>query len=79
VVATLERQARKGDTIALDIRREDVSYPYFGSRLDRHVEFVTAAPTEADWLVVAPGEKFQPPGYRRLPTGGHGWRLFRRS
>ena len=39
VVAALERRAQKGDTVALAIRREDVSYPYFGSRLDRRVVF----------------------------------------
>ena len=40
MVAALEREAHKGDTVALAIRREDVSYPYFGSRLDRRVVFV---------------------------------------
>ncbi len=79
VVAALEKQARKGDTIALAIRREDVSYPYFGSRLDRRVEFAFAAgSTAADWLVVAPGKTLQPPGYRGV-VNSHGWRLYRRA
>jgi hypothetical protein len=80
VVATLEREARKGDTIALAIRREDVSYPYFGSRLDRHVVFLAVGvPTWADWLVVAPGERIdriQPSGYEGV-VHSHGWRLYR--
>ncbi len=78
VVSTLEKQARKGDTIALAIRREDVSYPYFGSRLDRKVEFAFAgaATSKAKWLVVAPGEHLQPPGYTGV-VGSHGWRLYR--
>ena len=76
VVATLERESRKGDTILLDIRREDVSYPYFGSRLDRHVEFrPDVAP---DWDVVAPGVPVQPIGYR-VVVREHGWALFRRA
>ncbi len=93
VVATLEREARKGDTIELAIRREDVSYPYFGSRLDRRVVFagdeatgvVMRAPAEANWLVVAPGMVLGPPDPVRnlnLPwkrvAGGHGWMLYRR-
>ena len=67
VVAALERQAQKGDTIALAIRREDVSYPYFGSRLDRRVVFTGTrgrlgqTPAGAMWLVVAPGVSLGPP------------------
>jgi hypothetical protein len=77
VVATLEREAREGDTIALEIRREDVSYPYFGSRLDRRVEFATPTQPTANWLVIAPGLNTYP-GYR-LVVGKHGWQLYRRS
>jgi hypothetical protein len=76
VVATLEREARKGDTIALEIRREDVSYPYFGSRLDRHLEFATAMQPTTDWFVAAPGQD-KPPGYR-LVVDSHEWQLYRR-
>src|SRR5262249_1632829 len=69
VVATLERRARKGDTIALAIRRKDVSYPFFGERLDRRVVFVDVPPSnvisrtprKATWLVVAPGRVLGPP------------------
>ena len=93
VVAALERQAHKGDTIALAIRREDVSYPYFGSRLDRRVAFVgdqatgvvVRVPPQAKWLVLAPGVSFGPPEALRAGNpywtriaGGHGWLLYRR-
>jgi hypothetical protein len=92
VVATLEREARKGDTIGLAIRREDVSYPYFGSRLDRHVVFLgqseaggvgLRAPS-VSWLVTAPGLSLypdNPPSDFRLPwnrvVDSHGWVLYR--
>jgi hypothetical protein len=77
VVATLERQAAKGDTIALDIGREDVSYPYFGSRLDRRVEFVQGSVSTPAWVVVAPGIPAQPIGLH-LVVNSHGWHLYRR-
>jgi len=75
VVGFLEEKARKGDTIALAIGREDVSYPYFGSRLDRHVEFVASARPTADWLVVSPGRS-SAPGYHLL-VHRNGWQLYR--
>jgi len=79
VVATLEREARKGDTIALAIRREDVSYPYFGSRLDRRVVFIKgpADVLRSNWLVVAPDSaRVAPAGGQRL-VDSHGWQLYR--
>jgi hypothetical protein len=82
VVAALERRASKGDTIVLAINREDVSYPYFGSRLDRRVVFLSGE--TADWAVVAPGHELVQittgPGtiWRRV-VGGHGWTLYRRG
>jgi hypothetical protein len=86
VVATLEREARKGDTIALAIRREDVSYPYFGSRLDRHVVFTSidqAFEQNTTWIVVAPGLRRRRPVTdplsRRLVVNSHGWFLIRRT
>ena len=76
MVATLERQAKKGQLILLFIRREDVSYPYFGERLDRRVELpVNGRATHADWVVVAPTVLF-PPGNTPV-VDRHGWRLFR--
>ena len=80
IVATLEQRARKGDTIALAIGRENVSYPYFGSRLDRRVVFGTDARTldGAAWLVLAPGTTATlPSGWSRVTTGDGGWRLYR--
>ncbi len=77
VVAALERDAHKGDTVALAIRREDVSYPYFGSRLDRRVEFVQGALSTPAWVVVAPGIPAQPIGLQ-LVVNSHGWHLYRR-
>ena len=82
MVAALERRANKGDTIALAIRREDVSYPYFGERLDRHVLFVKGPPQlfrkRPDWIVVAPGSR-KPAVYKvpRLLVDSHRWRLYR--
>jgi hypothetical protein len=88
VVATLEREARKGDTIALDIGREDVSYPYFGSRLDRRVVFVSPEAVGllkgARWIVVGPVQ----PGLFAVNcllgacvrvVNSHGWQLYRRA
>ena len=79
VVAALEQRARKGDTVGLAIRREDVSYPYFGERLDRRVVFVNGPPQTfrqgPDWLVAAPGKltALKP----RAIVDSHGWRLYR--
>jgi len=75
VVAALERRAHKGDTVALAIHREDVSYPYFGERLDRRVVFDSTAPG-SDWIVAAPGRLG---GLTMRPVVvDHGWRLYRR-
>jgi len=75
VVATLDREAKKGQTVLLDIRRKDVSYPYFGANLDRRVVFETSIQPTADWLVVAPGQS-KADGY--LPVvDSHGWQLYR--
>jgi hypothetical protein len=83
VVAALEQKARKGDTIALAIHRENVSFPYFGSRLDRRVEFQPTRPPgravayPPGWVVVAPGIGIQPIGFH-LIVNSHGWQLYRR-
>jgi hypothetical protein len=76
VVGALEQQARKGDTIGLAIRREDVSYPYFGERLDRRVVFDSTAPG-SDWIVAAPGKLGRLT--MRPVVDSHGWRLYRRE
>jgi Dolichyl-phosphate-mannose-protein mannosyltransferase len=92
VLSTLEKRAKKGQTIALAIRREDASYPYFGSSLDRRVVFtgdlrsgaVRQTPAGATWLVLAPhfslgsahSARDVSPSWRRV-AGGHGWELYR--
>jgi hypothetical protein len=91
VMAALDRRAKQGQTIALAIGREDVSYPFFGGDLDRHVVFVPRpkaggllAPPRVEWLVTAPGFDLYPPsppsGFR-LPwtriVDDHGWVLYR--
>jgi hypothetical protein len=76
VVSYLESHAKKGQTIELDIRRKDVSYPYFGERLDRRVEFRPT--TGPDWVVVAPGSPAQPISFPAV-VRSHGWSLFHRS
>jgi hypothetical protein len=76
IVAALDRRARTGSVVALRIRREDVSYPFFGERLDRRVEFpVTGEAVGADWVVVAPGQLF--PSVNTPIVDSHGWRLYR--
>ena len=78
VVATLEREVKKGQTIALAIRREDVSYPYFGGNLDRRVEFLSGSnAAEAEWLVVSPGPLPRPAGARPPIVDSHGWQLYK--
>jgi len=74
VVATLEREAKKGQTIWLSIARKDVSYPYFGTNLDRHVTFL---PNPAPWMVVAPGKPGPRACCQTLVVDSHGWRLYR--
>ncbi len=82
-VATLDRLSRAGDRVALAIRQDDVSYPYFGGRLDRKVVFLgkQQARNDMDWLVEAPGFDVVPcrSGWRRVPLDEPGWQLYRRS
>ena len=79
----VEDQAADGDTVGLMIRQDDVSYPFFGADLDRRVVFVEETgglDAEADWLVVAPGltPDVCDAGWRSLPVGEPGWRLYER-
>jgi hypothetical protein len=86
VMAALDRRAKSGQTIALAIGREDVSYPFFGGDLDRRVVFVSPATLRqfgrVDWLVFAPGFRgsvavnFCARCGRPVVTS-HGWRLVR--
>ena len=79
----LEDEAADGDTVALQIRQDDVSYPFFGADLDRRVVFVEETgglDGEADWLVVAPGLTADvcDEGWRSRPVAEPGWRLYER-
>ncbi len=82
IVATLDKQAKKGQTIGLLIRRNDVSYPFFGGDLNRRVVFLPS-PSGANWIVVAPGEPSivpypgapLPPKF--LLVNENGWRLYK--
>ena len=79
----VEDQAADGDTVALQIRQDDVSYPFFGADLDRRVVFVEETgglDAEADWLVVAPGltPDICDEGWRSVPVDEPGWRLYER-
>src|SRR5262249_6007286 len=77
VVAALGSRAKKGDTVALAIRREDVSYPFFGEPLDRRVEFASVA-ADYDWAVAAPGIIVDQEFLARPVLASHGWRLYHR-
>ena len=79
----LEEEAGDGDTVALQIRQDDVSYPFFGADLDRRIVFVEETgglDAEADWLVVAPGLTADvcDEGWRAVPVAEPGWRLYER-
>jgi hypothetical protein len=81
----IEEYAEPGDRIVLRLRQDDVSYPYFGAALDRHITFVSgeqdAKLANADWLVVAPGLAAATceGAWTELPSGEAGWRVLRRS
>ena len=81
----VDLHTRPGDTIALRLRQDDVTYPYFGARLDRRVVLAPVGKDEAlgdaDWLVVAPG--LSAPACKRAWTDVSSeigaWRLYRHS
>ncbi len=82
-LAAIDRLARPGDRLALAIRQDDVSYPYFGADLARKVVFLgkQGVRNDMDWLVEAPGSDTVPcaSGWTRVPLDEPGWRLYRRS
>ncbi|HEU0303244.1 MAG TPA: hypothetical protein VFR32_01555 [Gaiellaceae bacterium] len=80
--AAVDELAKPGDVVALRLRQDDVSYPYFGAELDRTVVFAgTGEPAEADWLVVAPGLAAPAceEAWTEEPSRDPGWRLYKRS
>jgi hypothetical protein len=83
-VLALENRAKAGDTVALRIRQDDVSYPFFGGSLDRRIVFVgpggAGLDTDADWLGVAPGLTAPTcaAGWRQLPVLEPDWKVYRR-
>ncbi len=80
----IESQADHDATVALRIRQDDVSYPYFGAELDRRIVFVDGQGEglvgREDWLVVAPGLRVKTcaSGWLEVPAQEAGWRLYRR-
>ena len=83
-VNALERRAADDAVVALRIRQDDVSYPFFGADLGRRVVFIgdrgEGMSSRVDWLVVAPGLRVKAcaAGWREVPTQEAGWRLYRR-
>jgi 4-amino-4-deoxy-L-arabinose transferase-like glycosyltransferase len=81
--AALYTRAGSGASVGLRIAQNDLSYPYFGSHLDRKVLFVGLAGqnvNQVEWLVVASGQSTEAcrTDWRRVPGVGHGWALYRR-
>ena len=80
-----EESVPSGDRVALRLRQDDVSYPYFGASLDRHVMLVSGERDvdldNVDWLVVAPGLSVArcPGAWTEVPSGEASWRILRRS
>jgi hypothetical protein len=82
LVKQLGRRARPGETVALRLNGDNVSYPYFDPDLERRIVFVDdegGLEGDADWLVVAPGltADICESGWRSEFAEG-GWRLYRR-
>jgi hypothetical protein len=69
--------------VGLRIAQSDLSYPYFGSHLDRRVLFVGSGGKNVqrvDWIVVAPNQRVAacPSDWSRVAAVGDGWALYRR-
>lgn len=82
IVRRLDSKARGGETIALRIHEDGVSYPFFDPALERRVVYVDAnsgLDADVDWLVVDGRLSVDicPAGWRRELESG-GWRLYRR-
>ncbi len=76
---------RPGVTIALRLRQDDVTYPYFGSKLDRRIILAPDGDdrplADAGWLVVAPGLSTPSckAAWTAVSSEAGGWRVYRRS
>jgi hypothetical protein len=73
---------RDGETVAVRLRGDNVSYQYFDPGLERRVVYVDdegGLDADADWLVAAPELTVDicPTGWRR-EVAAEGWRLYRR-
>jgi hypothetical protein len=82
IARRLDDRARDGETVALRLNADQVSYPFFDGGFDRRVVFVDGQgglDADVDWLVVAPRLDVErcPAGWRR-ETAEAGWRLYRR-
>jgi hypothetical protein len=82
-VRALSKRADAGASIGLLIAQNDLSYPYFGPRLDRTVVFLGKAGQNlgrVQWLVLSPGKRIEacPADWRRVPGAGNGWAVYRR-
>jgi hypothetical protein len=82
-VRVLDDEAARGATVALRIRQDDVSYPFFGADLDRRIELLDATHGlrgGEDWLVIAPGLSVATckRGWKEIPVLDAGWRVYRR-
>jgi hypothetical protein len=80
-----EENVAPDDTVALRLRQDDVTYPYFGAALDRRVILLSgerdADLRNVDWLVAAPGLSVAAcsKAWTALPSGEAGWRVLRRT
>jgi hypothetical protein len=63
------------DSIGLDLRSRDWSYPFFGPKLERTVRFMPTG-DRLDWLVAAPTRPSPGVGWRRVFATGDGWRVY---
>jgi hypothetical protein len=80
LVELLEDLVEDGQTVALRLRSDNLSYPYFDPKGDRRTVFSGPVPPEdADWLIVSPGVRAElcPTGWRR-EFATEGWQLYRR-
>ena len=82
LIGEVERRVPRSSTIGLRLA-DEVSYPYFGSGLDRTVAFVGPDGEGCDrveWLLVTPARPLPPCRSRWAAVAGNreGWRLYRR-